>query len=222
VPAAHNTRPAVGDVKSRAGRRTVGLPHQLVALLRAHRALQEQERAEARHLWHDEGWVFATLAGEALNPNTDYYEWKRLLKEAGLREGRLHDARHTAATVLLVLRQPTPTVMSLMGWSSESMAARYQHVTDTLRSQVASQLGQLIWDSAAASEDHAMVTVRRDSLAAVLAVAEKCIASYRSRARQSAEALAALAELRAALTGAAPRSEIANETKTETRRPTEG
>lgn len=96
-----------------------------------------------------------------------------------------------------------------------------QHVTDTLRSQVASQLGELIWDSAAASSDQAVVTVRCDSLAAVLAIAEKCVASHRSRARQSAEALAALAELRAVLPGAA-RSEIANETKTETRRPTDG
>jgi len=216
-----NTRPAAGDVKSRAGRRTIGLPPQLVALLRIHRATQEEERAEARHLWHDEGWVFATPAGEALNPNTDYFEWKHLLKEAGLREGRLYDARHTAATVLLVLRQPTLTVMSLMGWSSESMAARYQHVTDTLRSQVASLLGELIWDSAADSADQAVVTVRRDSLAAVLAIAEKCVASHRSRAGLNAEALAALAELRAALPDAAPRSETANETKTGTRGPTD-
>jgi hypothetical protein len=98
---------------------------------------------------------------------------------------------------------------------------RAQHVTDTLRSQVASHLGELIWDSAAASADQAVVTVRCDSLAAVLAIAEKCVASHRSRARQSADALAALAELRAVLPGAA-RSEIANETKTETRRPTDG
>ncbi len=52
---------------------------------------------------------------QSINPNTDYHEWKRVLKEAGLREARLDDARHTAATVLLVPRQPTPTVMSLMG-----------------------------------------------------------------------------------------------------------
>lgn len=37
--------------------------------------------------------------------------------------------------------------MSLMGWSSESMAARYQHVTDTIRIQVASQVGYLIWQA---------------------------------------------------------------------------
>jgi hypothetical protein len=103
----------------------------------------------------------------------------------------------------LVLRQPTPTVMSLMGWSSESMAVRYQHVTDAMRSQVASQLGDLIWNPPAGPGDRAAITVPRDSLAAVLAVAEKCVASHRSRARQSAEVLAALAELRAALPDAA-------------------
>jgi integrase len=125
------------------------LPPQLVALLRTHRVEQQQERAAARQLWHDEGWAFASPTGQPINPRTDYNQWKRLLKEAGLREARLHDARHTAATVLLVLRQSTPTVMSLMGWSSESMAARYQHVTDALRSEVASQVGELIWDTAA-------------------------------------------------------------------------
>lgn len=40
-----------------------------------------------------------------------------------LRDGRLHDARHTAATVLLVLEVPERTVMAIMGWSSTSMAA---------------------------------------------------------------------------------------------------
>jgi len=93
-----STRPATGRVKSKAGRRTIGLPPQLVALLRAHWAEQERECEQARQQWQEEGWVFASPAGQPLNPNTDYHEWKRLLKEAGLREARLHDARHTAAT----------------------------------------------------------------------------------------------------------------------------
>ena len=82
---------------------------------------------------------------EPLNPNTDYRAWKTLLKEAGVRDARLHDARHTAATVLLVLGVPERTVMSIMGWSSTSMAARYQHVTDPIRRDVARRLGGLIW-----------------------------------------------------------------------------
>jgi len=97
----------------------------LIVLLKAHREDQEAERATARQLWHDEGWVFATPEGRPLNPSTDYREWKELLEEAGLPERRLHDARHTAATVLAILAVPTPTAMAIMGWSSAEMAARF-------------------------------------------------------------------------------------------------
>lgn len=109
----------------------VGLPEPLIVLLRVHRDNQEAERTAARQLWHDGGWVFAKLDGRPLNPNTDYHEWKALIEEAGLPERRLHDARHTAATVPAILAVPTPTAMAIMGWSSAEMAARYQHVLDT-------------------------------------------------------------------------------------------
>jgi integrase len=171
-PQRRNTRPVTGDAKSKAGRRTIGLPAPLVALLHKHRADQEAERALARQLWRDEGWVFATPIGGQLNHNTDYHEWKRLLKVAGLREARLHDARHTAATVLLILRQPERTVMSLMGWSSTGMAKRYQHVTDTIRADVASQVGGLIWEARAEGAADETVTVQRDSLATILPFVE--------------------------------------------------
>lgn len=76
----------------------------------------------------------------------------------------MHDA-----TALLALRQPTPTVMSLTGWSDESMASRYQHVTDAMRSEVAGQVGELIWQPPpAGSEDPQTVRVRPESLATVL------------------------------------------------------
>jgi integrase len=167
-----STRPATGRVKSKAGRRTIGLPPQLVALLRAHWAEQERECEQARQRWQEEGWVFASPTGQPLNPNTDYHEWKRLLKEAGLREARLHDARHTAATVLLLLDVPERTVMSLMGWSSTDMAARYQHVTDTIRQDVARQVDVLIWQARDSSAGEGTVPVSRVSLTAILRLAE--------------------------------------------------
>jgi integrase len=90
--------------------------------------------------------VFARPDGRPLNPNTDYHEWKALLSEAGVREARLHDARHTAATVLAILAVPTPTAMAIMGWSSAAMATRYQHVLDSILKGVAGQVGGLLWD----------------------------------------------------------------------------
>jgi hypothetical protein len=57
----------------------------------------------------------------ALTPNSDHHRWKALLKAAG-RDARLHDARHTGATIPLVLRVRQRTVMGIMGWSSTAMA----------------------------------------------------------------------------------------------------
>lgn len=187
------------DTKSRAGRRTVGLPPPLIELLRKHRAEQEAERARARQLWSDEGWVFATPTGGAPIPSTDYHEWKRLLKAAGLRDARLHDARHSAATVLLILRQPERTVMSLMGWSSTSMAKRYQHVTDTIRTEVASQIGGLFWEARTKVERPQLVTVRRHSLATILPLVESGLLSNRADELDMAELEAALIDLQSAL-----------------------
>jgi integrase len=49
----------------------------------------------------------------------------RLLSIAGIRDGRVHDARHTAATDLLLLGVHERTVMSVLGWSTTAMASRY-------------------------------------------------------------------------------------------------
>jgi integrase len=146
-PDRQQVNPDVITTKSRAGRRTIGLPSQLVALLRTHRAEQDREKAEAGNLWEGGDWVFATPTGGPLIPNTDYHQWKDLLQQAGLRDARLHDARHTAATVLLLLGVPERTVMAIMGWSSTGMAARYQHVTDGIRETVADQVDGLLWGS---------------------------------------------------------------------------
>ena len=136
------------ETKSAAGRRRVGMPLQVASRLRHHRDEQHQERERAGDLW-DGGtdWVFCSPTGRPLNPNTDYHQWKQLLSMAGLRDSRLHDARHTAATALLILGVPERTVMAIMGWSSTGMTHRYQHVTDNIRDLVATQIDELMWGS---------------------------------------------------------------------------
>ena len=67
----------------------------------------------------------------------DQYQWKALLKEAGVREARLHDARHAAATTLLLRGVPERAVMDVMGWSNSAMVKRYADVTARLRRDIA-------------------------------------------------------------------------------------
>jgi integrase len=70
-----------------------------------------------------------------------------LLASAGVRDGRLHDARHTAATVLLLLGVPERAVMGLMGWSNSGMAARYQHLAAAVHRDIARRVGGLLWQA---------------------------------------------------------------------------
>ncbi|WP_307825489.1 tyrosine-type recombinase/integrase [Streptomyces sioyaensis] len=98
-----NTRRETKDTKSRAGKRPIGVPEELMKLLREHKEEQGRERRIARDLWVEKGYVFISPTGEPLNPNTDHHKWKDLLKAAGIRDGRLHDARHTAGADLLIL-----------------------------------------------------------------------------------------------------------------------
>jgi integrase len=133
------------DVKSKAGRREIGLPDELFALLAEHRKAQDQEREHAGSEWHEGGWMFTQPNGKPIDPRRDLAEWKEILNEAGVREARLHDARHTAATVLLLLGVPDRAVMEVMGWSSTTMLKRYQHVTARLRRNIADRLNEFFW-----------------------------------------------------------------------------
>lgn len=143
-----NVRRETKSVKSRAGQRPIGVPDELMVLLRQHKEEQGRERALARDLWTEKGYVFTSPVGEPLNPNTDFHRWKDLLKAAGVRDGRLHDARHTAATVLLILGISDAVVDSIMGWEpgkSARMRRRYQHMTGPVLQQTAAKVGGLLW-----------------------------------------------------------------------------
>ncbi|MGZ9931198.1 tyrosine-type recombinase/integrase [Streptomyces sp. NC-S4] len=160
-PDRRRSNPETATTKSRAGRRAVGLPERLVDLLRVHFEMQEVERQAAGGRWAEANLVFPDELGRSPSHRRDWAEWKGLLAEAGIRDGRLHDARHTAATVLLILGVPERAVMGLMGWSTTAMAARYQHMVDGVRSSVAVQVDSLIWSAGGAPDAAAIGRVDR-------------------------------------------------------------
>lgn len=137
--------------KSRAGRRTIALPQPLAQALRVHRTRQLQQRLAAGSLWVDHNLVFSQVNGRPFDPRADLRDWKRLLAAAGVRDARLHDARHTAATMLLVQGVDPRTVMDLLGWSNITMTRRYQHVVDELRTEAARRIGDLLWGETAST-----------------------------------------------------------------------
>ncbi|OHV33533.1 MULTISPECIES: tyrosine-type recombinase/integrase [Pseudofrankia] len=134
--------------KSRAGRRTITLPRPLVRALRDQRDRQRKAAEHARDLWKNE-WnlVFTQPNGCPLDPARDWATWKRLLEQAGVPHARLHDARHTAATLLLAQGTPARVAMEILGHSQISLTLdTYSHVIPEMQRDAADGIGSVLWD----------------------------------------------------------------------------
>ncbi len=131
--------------KTRSSRRMLALPGPLMAALAEHRRAQAEERTLAGELWVDGDWVFATEVGTSIDPRNDLREWVRIVAIAGIRRVRIHDLRHSSATLQLVAGTDSRTLQGLFGWSSPVLVARYAHVVEQAKRDAAQRIGQVLW-----------------------------------------------------------------------------
>ncbi|MGA1996873.1 MAG: site-specific integrase, partial [Bryobacteraceae bacterium] len=125
----------------RSSRRTINLPQVCLSALLEHRARQEQERILAGTRWKEGGFVFTTGIGTPLEPRNLERAFSEILAIAKLRHVRIHDLRHTAATLLLVQGVHPRVVMELLGHSQIAVTMNiYSHVVPALRKEAADQM----------------------------------------------------------------------------------
>lgn len=123
-------RVVVGEPKTAAGRRVLALDVETVRALQSWRRVQVQERLVAGEAWEDQGLVFVDELGRPPHPETVTRWWRESVARAGVPAIRLHDARHTAATVLLRAGVPVKVVSQRLGHADVAVTMRiYQHVT---------------------------------------------------------------------------------------------
>ena len=134
-----------GEPKSAKGRRDVALHAELVSILKAHRKRQNADRLAAGTAWHDSGLVFTQVDGKPMDPSRDSKAWRALVARAGVPAVRLHDARHSAATLALLKGVPTRVVMDMLGHSQISMTSKYQHAVDQMKRDAADAVGDSLW-----------------------------------------------------------------------------
>ena len=125
--------------------RTLPIPAPLIPVLKAHKAAQAAERLAAGDQWEDWDLVFARPDGRPIDSRDDWGEWRILLNAAGIRAARPHDARHTAATLLLEQGVDISVVQELLGHSSVAVTKRYTHVTSKLAKDAADRMGEALW-----------------------------------------------------------------------------
>ena len=135
----------VGPPKSAAGRRTLPLDPETVGVLRAHRAAQHADRLRAGPAWGETGLVFTTPLGAPLRPAAVSRRFPRLCQQAGVPVIRLHDLRHTSASLGLAAGASLKEVSVRLGHSDIAVTANlYAHVVPPLSRASADRLAALL------------------------------------------------------------------------------
>lgn len=73
------------------------------------------------------GLVWSEPGGSPIDPRKDWQAWTDLLAKAEVRHVRLHDARHSAATGLMLAGVPLAVAQAILGHSDIKMTAHYSH-----------------------------------------------------------------------------------------------
>jgi integrase len=91
--------------------------------------------------------VFTTRFGTPLSPRNDYREFRRPVDAAGLRPVRLHDLRHTAASLMLAQGVSPRVVMELLGHSQISVTMNtYSHVAPASSREAVARVEGLLFE----------------------------------------------------------------------------
>jgi integrase len=140
----HDVR--IGSPKTARGRRTVALDPGTIAELRRHRQQQLAERLIMGAGFTDHGLVFCRPDGGPLHPERFSRTFEIEAARAGLPKIRLHDLRHTWATLALGAGEHPKVVQERLGHANVSITLDvYSHVTEGLHSDAASRVAGIIF-----------------------------------------------------------------------------
>ena len=95
--------------------------------------------------WHDHDLIFATIDGKPLNPNNLYRKLNATIKKAGVPKIRIHDLRHSHAT-LLAAGQPLKVVSERLGHAKTSITLdTYAHIPPGMQEGAVDALGVILF-----------------------------------------------------------------------------
>lgn len=133
----------VSSPKSYRGR-TVDLDQATVEELREHRHRQLLEK-DATWGWEDSGYVFTKKDGSLLDPNTLTRAFRWIVDHSDLPRIRLHDLRHTHASIAVKAGVPIGVVSERLGHASpEFTLQRYSHVMPGMQRDAADKIARAV------------------------------------------------------------------------------
>lgn len=131
--------------KSERSRRRVPLPAVASRALQDHRAQAEREASVRGLTVGPDDLVFTSTTGTPLEPRNVNRMFSELVRSAGLRHVRLHDLRHTCASLLLAQGVSPRVVIDTLGHSAIAVTMNtYGHVMPLMQRDAADRMNELL------------------------------------------------------------------------------
>lgn len=130
--------------KSERGHRTIALGATAINALYRQRGQQLTERLKAGPKWADQGFVFTTLVGTPLHESKVLKQLHQMEARAGVPQTRVHDLRHTHATILLLHGVPVHVVAARLGDDPATVLRSYAHLLPTSQREAADKFEALL------------------------------------------------------------------------------
>jgi integrase len=141
----HNGEITFSEPKTHNSKRMVSLSPSTAITLREHRAQQEILRSNAGLTLSDDDLVFSHYDGKPLLPDSITHAWKSLANRAGSKDIRLHDARHTHASLMLKQGIHPKIVQERLGHASIKITLDvYSHVTPGIQQAAANKFDEIM------------------------------------------------------------------------------
>ena len=132
-------------LKTDRSRRLIALTGGSLESLKQHREIVESLKRVCGDSWQENDLVFPHINGTFHPAILDYNAWKRCLRLCGIKQRRLHDARHTAATLLYAQGVGIEVISRALGHSSSAITSKlYVHSAMKPQKAAAHLLGELI------------------------------------------------------------------------------
>jgi integrase len=139
--------PRFSEPKTKRSRRSVALDPETVAVLREHRRRQLEERLAWGPAYQDRELVFSREDGSPIWPRTFSRAFAAHVKAAELPTIRLHDLRHTHATLALAAGVHPKVVQERLGHASVGITLdTYSHAIPAMQEDAAAKVAALIAD----------------------------------------------------------------------------
>ena len=141
-----NREVVVSEPKTIKGRRVIALDPGTVEVLKGQASRQLDEQKKWDEAWVETGLVFTLENGAALDPESVSRYWRQAVKKAMLPTIRLHDLRHTHATLTLQAGVHPKVVSERLGHATVSITLdTYSHAIPAMQEEAAALIAGLVF-----------------------------------------------------------------------------